>query len=69
MDFSRQCRRFLNWQVINHQQLNKKLQNISALSYFKNTGKTSKETGTALISYSLVIADNEEKSIMIINES
>jgi len=69
MDFSRQCRRFLNFQVFNHQQLKKKLQNISAISYFKNTGKYNKETGITPVTYSLVIADNDEKALMIVNET
>ena len=69
MDFSRQCRRFLNFQVINNQQLKKKLQNISAISVFKNTGKIAKDTGLAPVAYSIVIADNDERSLMIISES
>ena len=69
MDFSRQCRRFLNYHVINHQQLKKKLQNISAISVFKNTGKIVKETGVAPVTYSLVIWDNDERTLMIVSES
>jgi len=69
MDFARQCRRFLNFQVINHEQLKKKLHNISAISFFKNTGKVVKETGIAPVTYSLVIADNDEKALMIVNEA
>ena len=69
MDFARQCRRFLNYQVINHQHFHKKLANISALSVLKNTGKLNKETNIAPITYKLIIADSEEKILMIISES
>ena len=69
MDIARQCRRFLNYQVINHQHFHKKLANISALSVLKNTGKLNKETNITPITYKLIIADSEEKILMIISES
>lgn len=66
MDFSRQCRRLLNFRVLNHENFRKKLNNISAISVLKCGQKSTTHVTTT---YRLVIADNDEKSLYILNES
>jgi hypothetical protein len=63
MDFSRQCKRFLNHTRFSREHFQRTLANISAISYFRNVTKTS---DTA---YRLVLADNDLKCLLVLNEA
>ena len=62
MDFTRQCKRFLNYKVFASKQFDGKIfSNISALSVLR--------TGTAANgAYRIVFADNDLKCLCLINE-
>lgn len=62
MDFQRQCRRFLNYRVLNEESFKKKFECITAISVFKTTVK-----GTVVNRF--VIADIKDRAIYIINEA
>ena len=62
MDFSRQCRRFQNFRLLNEDTFRRQLTNIAAISTFKNASKTSTQ-------YRIVLADNDERMLLIVNES
>ncbi len=62
MDFSRQCKRFLSYTRYSRGNFQRTLANISAVSAFKNVTKTA-------TSYRLVVADNDLKCLLILNES
>lgn len=65
MDFSRQCRRFLNYRVLNHDNFKKKLENISAVAVLKCGQKVS---GQIVTTYRIVFVDNDKKSLIMLNE-
>ena len=67
MDFSKQCKRFLNYRVINHDTLKKRFSNISALALLKNTQKLTKDT--FVVTNKFVFHDNEEKCSYLVNET
>ncbi len=63
MDFARQCKRFLNYHVIDK----KKFTNISAIGLLKQTQKISNTQIST--TYKIVVVDNEKKSVTLLNES
>ncbi len=63
MDFTKQCKRFLNYRTINAEQLKKNFSNISALACLKTANKNS------TFNYKIVFHDNDEQSTYIVNES
>lgn len=67
MDFSKQCKRFLNLRTINHETHKKRFTNICAMEVLKNVHKLSRDkTATT---YKLVIHDNEERCTYVIDEA
>lgn len=63
MDFTKQCKRFLNYRTINAEQLKKRFTNISALGCIKTANKHS------VFSYKIVFHDNDEQCTYVVNES
>lgn len=61
MDFSRQCKRFLNYNIYSSKNFGKNLSNISAVSVFR--------VGPPASAFRLIIADNDEKCLCLLNES
>jgi hypothetical protein len=66
MDFSRQCKRFLTHTRFSKESFKRTLANISAISVFKNVVTTKTTTTT---SYRLVVADNDLKTLFVLNEA
>ena len=67
MDFSRQCKRFLNSTQYGREHFKRTLANISAIGSFKNVQKVSKHEAMSL--HRIVVADNDLKTLFILNES
>ena len=67
MDFSKQCKRFLNFRTINHETHKKRFTNIVAMDVLKIVIKLNKDTYAT--TYKLVIHDNEERCTFIIDEA
>ena len=65
MEFSRQCKRFLGCRVLSTGHFKRKLSNISAVSVLRTVDKKSNNS----IVYRIIIAENDEKSILMLNES
>ncbi|CAF0996856.1 unnamed protein product [Brachionus calyciflorus] len=66
MDFSRQCRRFINYQIFNHENFTKNLNNISAICVLKCNIKTSNQL---VSTHRIVVVDNSEKSLFLLDEN
>jgi hypothetical protein len=78
MDFPKQCRRFINYNLINEERFKRKLTNISAIGILKSTANKSinksfdnavLDPPAPIITYKIVVADNDENSLILINES
>ena len=67
MEFARQCKRFQNFQFFDNEQYKRKLTNISAIGVLKQIQKISNTQIST--SYRIVIVDNDEKCVLLINES
>lgn len=61
MDFSRQCKRFLNYRVYASKNFGKALTNISAIGVFR--------VGPPNSAFRFVIADNEAQCLCLVNEA
>ena len=67
MDFTKQCKRFLNYRVINHETLKKRFGNISGLGCMKNVQKISKDN--FVTTFKLVFHDNDEMCTYVVDEA
>lgn len=63
MDFARQCKRFQSYRVID----NRKLSNISSIGVLRHIQKITNNSFST--TYKIVLVDNDEKIILLINES
>jgi hypothetical protein len=76
MDFAKQCRRFLNFQILDKINLSYfTFEDISAIDIFKNTQKAASPSGAQVglvqskTLYRIVFIDNQTRTVNIINES
>ena len=63
MEFQRQCRRFLNYRVLNEETIKKKFDQITTLSTFKTTAKN------GAVQNKIVFFDKNNRTVYVLNES
>ncbi len=68
MDFSKYCRRFINYKSVDEGKFKRKVTNISAIGLLKSA-KVQNNSAEKIMQYKVVIAENDEQSLILIDES